>query len=43
MHHQHVEKLQAKEDCRYIHNKYLLYNTNKENKEISSKIKKQRF
>lgn len=36
MHREHVEKRQAKEDCRCVHKMYLLYNTNKENKEISS-------
>ena len=44
MHREHVEKRQAKEDCRCVHKMYhLLYNTNKENKEISSTNKEATF
>lgn len=43
MHREHVEKRQAKEDCRCVHKMYLLYNTNKENKEVSSTNKEATF
>lgn len=43
MHREHVEKRQAKEDCRCVHKMCLLYNTNKENKEVSSTNKEATF